>query len=210
MQLDISKIKLLFVYVVYMYVVSELKLTSAFSESGWLAYDGLRDKNHRGEAQNMFFAPIFTRRKIYRMRVLLTSSMTKLRADKASEPDCVDPKLLKSAGDSIIPSLLSVFNISSTCNTVPATWKAANISAPYKSDSETDKHNYRPISLLSVPGKLMESMVASTITTHVPGQGLGNPPQWVFDAIPHSILLRKNSPATFSQYPRAQRLSVRK
>ena len=47
--------------------------------------------------------------------------------------------------------------------------KAANISASYKSDDETDKHNYRLISLLSVPGKLTESMVASTITTHVPG-----------------------------------------
>ena len=88
--------------------------------------------------------------------------------------------------------------------------KAANISASYKSDDETDKHNYRPISLLSVPGKLTESMVASTITTHVPGQGLGNPHQWAFDAILHSILLRMNSPATFSQYSLAQRLSIRK
>ena len=88
--------------------------------------------------------------------------------------------------------------------------KAANISASYKSDDETDKHNYRLISLLSVPGKLTESMVASTITTHVPGQGLGNPHQWAFDAILHSILLRMNSPATFSQYSLAQRLSIRK
>ena len=159
----------------------------------------------------------------------IVSSMAKLKADKASGPDSVAPKLLKFAGDSIIPSLLSVFNTSATCNTVPATWKAANISAPYKSDDETDTHNYRPISLLSVPGKLMESVVASTITTHVTGQGLGNPHQWAykkghstelllvkitddwrralnmkyvagmifvdfrkaFDAIPHSILLRK-------------------
>ena len=109
------------------------------------------------------------------------SSMAKLRADKAFGPHSVAPKLLKFAGDSIIPSLLSVFNISTTCNTVPAApWKAANISALYKSDDETDhdKPNYRPISLLSAPGKLMESMVASTITTYVTGQGLGNPLQW--------------------------------
>ena len=165
MQLDISKIKLLFVYVVYVCVVPELKLTPAFSESGLLVYDGPRDENHRGEAENMFFTPIFTRRKICR-------------------------KIYRMI---IIPSFLSVLNISSTCNTVPATWKAANISAPYKSDDETDKHNYRPISLLSVSGKLMESMVASTITTHVPGKGLGNPHQWAFDAILHSILLRMNS-----------------
>ncbi|CAH3157807.1 unnamed protein product, partial [Porites lobata] len=47
MQLDISKIKLLIVYVVYVCVVPELKLPSAFSESGWLAYDGPRDEQHR-------------------------------------------------------------------------------------------------------------------------------------------------------------------
>ena len=159
----------------------------------------------------------------------IVSSMAKLKADKALGPDSVAPKLLKFAGDSIVPSLLSVFKISATCGTVPATWKAANISALYKSDDATNKHNYRPISLLSVPGKLMESVVASTITSHVTGQGLGNPHQWAykkghstelllvkitddwrreldkkyivgvifvdfrkaFDAIPHSILLRK-------------------
>ena len=97
----------------------------------------------------------------------IVSSMAKLKADKASGPDSVASKLLKFAGDTIIPSLLSVFNISATCNTVPATWKAASSSALYKSDDETDKHSYRPISLLSVPGKLMESVVASTITSHV-------------------------------------------
>ena len=55
---------------------------------------------------------------------------------------------------------------------------AANISALYKKDDETDKLNYRPISLLSVSGKLMKSKVASTIVTHVAGQGLRNPHQW--------------------------------
>ena len=51
------------------------------------------------------------------------SLMAKLRADKASGPDSVAPKLLTFTGDSIIPFLLSVFNISATCNTVPATMK---------------------------------------------------------------------------------------
>ena len=106
--------------------------------------------------------------------------MAKSRADEASGPDSVAPKLFTFAGDSIIPSLLSVFNISSTCNTVTATWEAANISALYVSDDETDRHNYSPISLLSVPGKLMESIEASTITTHVTGQGVGNSHQLTY------------------------------
>ena len=76
----------------------------------------------------------------------IVSSMAKLKADKASGLDNVTPKLPKLAGDSIIPSLLSVFNISITCHTVPTTWKAANISAHYKKDDKIDKHNYWPIS----------------------------------------------------------------
>ena len=95
----------------------------------------------------------------------IVSLTFKLRTDNASGPDSVAPKLLKFTGDAIIPSLLSVFNISATCNTVPATWKAANISALYISDNETDKN---------------KSMVASTIITHVAGQGLGNPHQWAY------------------------------
>ena len=51
------------------------------------------------------------------------SLMAKLRADKASGPDSVAAKLLKFTDGSIIPSLLSVFNISATCNNVLATMK---------------------------------------------------------------------------------------
>ena len=99
------------------------------------------------------------------------------------------PKNIKFAGDSIIPSLLFVSNISATCNTVPATWKGANISALYKRDDKIDKHNYRPSSLLRVPEKLMECMMASTITTHVTGQGLRNPHQWAYKKGHSTVLL---------------------
>ena len=45
--------------------------------------------------------------------------------------------------------------------------------------AETDKHNYRPISLLSVLGKLMESTCGVVNYYHAcHGQGLGNPHQW--------------------------------
>lgn len=62
--------------------------------------------------------------------------MAKLIADKVSGPDSVTKKLLKFADDSFIPFLLSVFNRSVTCNTVPASWKAANILGLYKKDDE--------------------------------------------------------------------------
>ena len=46
MQLDISKIELLFVYVVYVCVLPELKLSSAFSEPAWAATARTETRKH--------------------------------------------------------------------------------------------------------------------------------------------------------------------
>ena len=45
---------------------------------------------------------------------------------------------------------------------VPTIWKTADVIPMYKEDEETDKRNYLGISLLSAPGKLMESTETST------------------------------------------------
>ena len=49
-----------------------------------------------------------------------------------------------------------------------------------KKDHEKDKCNYRPISLLSVSGKIMESAVASSIISHISDNSLSNPHQWAY------------------------------
>ena len=57
-------------------------------------------------------------------------------------------------------------------------WKIANFN--FIKDYETDKCNYRPISLLSVSGKIMESAVASSIMSHISDNNLSNPHQWAY------------------------------
>jgi hypothetical protein len=103
-----------------------------------------------------------------------------LKPDKACGPDKVSPKLLKNAGRALIPSLLSLYTSSAKSNSVPDQWKNANISSLYKKDDETEKSNYRPISLLCVPGKLMETCVSSTITTHLEDHELSHSHQWAY------------------------------
>ena len=110
----------------------------------------------------------------------VSTALTKLKADKACGPDKVAPKLLKKAGHTVIPSLLSLFTSSASRNSVPEQWKRANVSSLYKKDDETDKSNYRPISLLCVPCKLMETCVASTITTHLTEHDLSHNHQWAY------------------------------
>ena len=103
-----------------------------------------------------------------------------LKPNKSCGPDNVAPKLLKLAGDAIVPSLRCVYHASVCNNSVPAMWKSANVSCLHKKDDETDKSTYRPISLLCVPGKLMESCVVSTITSHIADHGLSNKHQWAY------------------------------
>ena len=85
---------------------------------------------------------------------------------KATAPVGISVRLFKSAGMSIATSLKSVFeHIVEACKP-PDHWKIARVSAAFKKGREEDRTCYRPLSVLSIQSKLMESCVASNITNH--------------------------------------------
>ena len=45
--------------------------------------------------------------------------------------------------------------------------QTARLAPIYKKDDETDIGNHRPVSLLSVPGKIMESEISRTLLQHI-------------------------------------------
>ena len=104
----------------------------------------------------------------------------KLKVKKATGPDGVTARLLKSAGTSIAPSLTSVFGHSAEACKPPDQWKIARVSAAFNKGRKEDRTCYRPLSMLSIPSKLMESCVASTITNHVVTQNLLDSRQWAY------------------------------
>lgn len=55
----------------------------------------------------------------------IAEGIEKMKNNKACGPDNVSSRLIKSAGDAIIPSLYSVYKISASSNIVPSTWKFA-------------------------------------------------------------------------------------
>ena len=81
-----------------------------------------------------------------------------LNAKKTMGPDIILLKLLRLAG-AIIPSLEHLYRYSIETKTVYTSWKRAKSNPVFKKDNETDRGNYRPISLLSVPSKILESLV---------------------------------------------------
>ena len=52
-----------------------------------------------------------------------------------------------------------IFQQSFDTGTLPADWRTASIVPIFKIGNRTDKTNYRPVSLTSVPCKIMESLI---------------------------------------------------
>lgn len=85
--------------------------------------------------------------------------MQSLDPSKASGPDNISPRVLKQTAKSISPSLARIFNFSLATKTVPKLWKQANVTPLYKKNNRQMVKNYRPISLLSSVGKVLERCV---------------------------------------------------
>ena len=79
-----------------------------------------------------------------------------------------------------------IFQQSWLTGEVPVDWKLANVMPIYKKGQKKDVGNYRPVSLASVPGKVMEQIVLSAITWYVQDNQVIRPV---------STVLRKAGPA---------------
>ena len=56
--------------------------------------------------------------------------------------------------------------------TVPEDWRITHVMAIFKKGRRGDPGNYRPVSLMSVPGKMVESLIQDKILKHIEEQAL--------------------------------------
>ena len=78
---------------------------------------------------------------------------------KSSGIDNLSSKCLKDASAVLVPQLCHIFKLSIEFGVFPKKWKIATIVALYKGGGNDNVSNYRPVSLLPVPGKLLEKLV---------------------------------------------------
>ena len=80
---------------------------------------------------------------------------------KVTGPDNVSPRDLSLIGDSATHSLLPIFykSVNEYDSSFPSTWKLSRVNPIFKKGSPTDVNNYRPISLLSIPRKILKDVV---------------------------------------------------
>ena len=110
----------------------------------------------------------------------LIADIKTININKASGPDGISSRGLAIAGSSALEGIVTVFKNSMTQSSFPNTWKTAKVNAIFKKGSPADVSNYRPISLLSIPSKLLESQICSIIDTHLNSCGTKSCKQWGF------------------------------
>ena len=75
--------------------------------------------------------------------------------------------------------MTDIFQTSARTAALPGLWKVERIAAAHKKDDETDRDNYRQLSMLCTPSKLMEKEMYKTLVNLIDiNHGLLNPNQW--------------------------------
>jgi len=93
--------------------------------------------------------------------------LSTLNGNKSSGPDEMPPIIFKRTATSWMYPLKTLLHRSIDPGTLPIDWKKANITPIFKKGSKTDAGNYRPVSLTSVPCKIIETIIRRHIVKHV-------------------------------------------
>ena len=103
--------------------------------------------------------PDFTLNSIFITANVVESVLNSLQTGKASCPDAISDRILKHLAKPLTFPLSNFFNACLIKGQVPALWKQANVTAIHKKNDPSDTTNYRPISLISTVGKVLENIV---------------------------------------------------
>ncbi|GAB0189064.1 mitochondrial enolase superfamily member 1 [Grus japonensis] len=82
-------------------------------------------------------------------------------------PDGMHPQVLRELADVIAVPLSIIFERSWRTGEVPEDWRKARVTLVFKKGEKEDPGNYRPVSLTSIPGKVMEQLILGIISKHV-------------------------------------------
>ncbi|KFV77240.1 RNA-directed DNA polymerase from mobile element jockey, partial [Struthio camelus australis] len=98
-----------------------------------------------------------------RVRELLTH----LDIHESMGPDGMHLRVLKELADVIARPLSIILERSWRSGEVPEDWKKASVTPVFQKGKKEEPGNYRPVSLTSIPGKVMEQLLLEVLTKHL-------------------------------------------
>ena len=139
----------------------------------------------KAESLNSFFSSVFTKEDmsitpqvdfgfqgealtdIVISEVEVKERLENLNASKSPGPDCLHPRLLKELAAPLSVPLKVLFQQSLETGELPAAWKEGEIVPIFKKGDRSNPGNYRPVSLISVLCKVLETFICDALLDHL-------------------------------------------
>ena len=103
-----------------------------------------------------------------------------LNVKKASGPDNISCKLLRKLSTELAPILTTIYQQSLETGQIPSDWATAFVSPILKKGNRNLPENYWPMSLTSVPSKILEHIICCHVRDHLDRYSILTPLQHGF------------------------------